>query len=211
MRFPRLRTLLVASAWIAGLLAYLAGGCVSPVGAQAERWVFPLRIHVPQASVDAPWIAEQVEQANTIFGPHGVRFVAHERLALDDALSVLEDRRDRHALGAHLDSARIDVFVVRSLRDVDDPSLMRRGVHWRPAGRPGAHFVIVSAISGPTVLAHELGHYFGNPHSPTPGNIMSYDRGEVPPFFDADQVRRIVRSARRFARSGAPATVPSAP
>lgn len=207
MHFPRSDALLVASAWIACTFAYLAGGCVSPVGAQGEQWVFPLRIHVPSGAVGDGWIDEQVAEANTIFAPHAVRFVAHERVALEEGHSVLEDRRDRHALGAFLDPARIDVFVVRSLRDVDDPSLMRRGVHWRPAGRPGAHFVVVSQISGPTVLAHELGHYFGNPHSPTPGNIMSYDRGEVPPFFDDAQSRRIARSARRFARAGSPAAL----
>lgn len=173
--------------------------------------MFPLRLHVPAASVTDGWLVEQVEQANTLFLPHGVGLVIDERVLLDEAHSALEDRRDRHALGALLDPARIDVFVVRSLRDVDDPSLMRRGVHWRPAGRPGAHFVIVSAISSPSVLAHELGHYFGNPHSATPGNIMSYERGEVPPFFDEAQSRRIARAAARFARERRPAPVDRAP
>jgi hypothetical protein len=155
-------------------------------------------------SVSDAWLREQVTTANTLFAPHGVEFRIEERYRLPDRHAELETRTDRHALGALLDSARIDVFIVRSLRDVDEPSLMRRGVHWRPTGIAGAHFVVVSMIAGPTVLAHELGHYFGNPHSPTPGNIMSYERGDGPPFFDAAQGHRIRRLARSFARTRRP-------
>src|SRR5690606_10281460 len=99
----------------------------------------------------------------------------------------------------------IDWFVVSSLRDVDDPSRYRQGVHWRPRGvgaPDGAHFVITSSIAGPTVLAHELGHYFGNGHTDVPGNITSYERGEGPPFFDGDQVRRIHARLRGFLDAG---------
>ena len=52
-------------------------------------------------------------------------------------------------------------------------------------------------------IGHELGHYFGNPHSPTPNNIMSYTRdGVTPPFFDSLQIRRIRTHAGRFVRAG---------
>ena len=88
-------------------------------------------------------------------------------------------------------------------RDVDEPERYRQGVHWRPRGEAypeRAHFVIVSSIAGPTVLAHELGHYFGNGHSDVPGNIMCYERGDVPPFFDETQGARIRFSLRRFLR-----------
>ncbi len=120
---------------------------------------------------------------------------------MPEAHARLENRRDRHALGRRQHPQRIDVFVVRSLRDVDEPERMRQGVHWRPRGDEfdaRAHFVIVSSIAGPTVLAHELGHYFGNGHSDVPGNIMSYERGDVPPFFDDAQRARIRFSLRRF-------------
>ena len=79
------------------------------------------------------------------------------------------------------------------------------GVHWRPRGHgaaEGAHFVIVSAIAGPTVLAHELGHFFGNPHSDVPGNLMSYERGEGPPVLDEVQMRRARGRAHSFIESG---------
>lgn len=187
-------------------------GAARSAATQERALVFPLRVHVaPGASeseapaVSDEWLREQVATANQLFGPHGVGFRVEEQYRLPERHAMLETRSDRHALGALVDSSRIDVFIVRSLRDVDDPSLMRRGVHWRPAGYPGAHFVIVSAIASPTVLAHELGHYFGNPHSMTPGNIMSYERGDGPPFFDAAQGVRIRRFARNFARRRAPA------
>ncbi len=62
--------------------------------------------------------------------------------------------------------------------------------------------MILAAYAGKTVLAHELGHFFGNrTHPKTPGNIMSYDRGQMPPFFDAGQLRKIARFLRAFLRS----------
>lgn len=155
--------------------------------------------------VDDAWVDEQVAGANAIFAPHGVTFRVVERETMPEAHARLEDRRDRHALGHRLHAQRIDAFFVRSLRDVDEPDRMRMGVHWRPRGEDfdaRAHYVIVSSIAGPTVLAHELGHYFGNGHSDVPGNIMSYERGQVPPFFDAAQRARIRFSLRRFLARG---------
>lgn len=149
------------------------------------------------------WLAEQVAQANLIFAPSDTSFVEREHRTMGAEHAHLESRSDRHALADLLVARSINVFVVASLRDVDDPSLMRRGVHWRSANHPGTHHVILSAISGPTVLAHELGHYFGNPHSSVPNDIMSYERdAEVLPFFDAEQLRRIRRARRRLLASG---------
>jgi hypothetical protein len=168
---------------------------------------FPIAVTVTEDEgepvVDDAWIAIEVENANAIFRDHGVGFRVVDRHRADSTHARMETRHDRHSLGRLMHAQRIDLFAVRSLRDVDDPSRYRQGVHWRPRGvgaRDGAHFVIISSIAGPTVLAHELGHYFGNPHSDTPGNIMSYERGEVPPFFDDVQSVRIRASAQRFLR-----------
>jgi hypothetical protein len=98
---------------------------------------------------------------------------------------------------------RVNVFVPASLRDVDDPSLLRMGVHWRaraPRTRP-SHFVIVASSAWQTTLAHELGHFFGNPHHRTPGNLMSYDGRSDISGFDARQGRRITDRLRRYLRS----------
>ena len=153
--------------------------------------------------VDEPWLDAQLAWANRIFATTVVRFERVAVHALDADHTRMETRRDRHRLGRAMRPDVVNAFVVQSLRDVDDPSRYRMGVHWRPAALPGKHFVIVSAAASPTVLAHELGHFFGNrQHPETPGNIMSYHRGEGVPFFDDVQKRRIRRFARRFLRTG---------
>jgi hypothetical protein len=112
-------------------------------------------------------------------------------------------RSDRHALGALVQPQVIDLFVVASLRDVDDPSRFRQGVHWRSRTHEPAHFIILSQIAEPYTLAHELGHFFGNRrHSDTPGNIMSYEDAPGPPFFDEEQLRRVRHFARRYVKTG---------
>ena len=196
MSLPRAAT---ASA----LLLFLVLALALPA-ARSQDEPFPIAITMAEPSPGVPaatetWLGERVEQANVIFAPSGVSFALRERATMGPEHAAMEDRPDRHALADLLVPRSINVFVVASLRDVDDPSVMRQGVHWRPHGRRHLHYVILSAVAGPTTLAHELGHFFGNPHVETPDNIMSYSRGgAVPPFFSDAQLRRIRRYARRF-------------
>ena len=198
-----MRSVSLLSLGAAGLCGLLT------LGASAQPGVTTLPLVLNTAEVDGRpvvtrrWAREQVANANTLFRPHRVAFEVHARHAMDGSHARLENRVDRHLLGHLLHPQRIDVFFVESLRDVDEPERYRQGVHWRPRGDAypeRAHFVIVSSIAGPTVLAHELGHYFGNGHSDVPGNIMCYERGDVPPFFDETQGARIRFSVRRFLR-----------
>jgi hypothetical protein len=166
-----------------------------------------LPIHVAVARegegqvVTQNWLDAQVAMANRIFDDAGLSFVLADVRTMPENHARLEDRADRHALGDLMHDDVINWFAVRSLRDVDDPSRMRMGVHWRPRTRPGGHVVIVAAHAEADVLAHELGHFFGNrEHPDVPGNVMSY-RDTPPgtlPFFDDTQKRRIQRFARRF-------------
>ena len=151
----------------------------------------------------AAFLQERLARANQIFAPYRVAFVLEKRLALRAAHAQLETRSDRDALAGYVGKQVIDWFVVESLRDVDEPERMRRGVHWHARGTP-AHYVILSTLGGPDVLAHELGHYLGNPeHSPTPGNLMCYERGGVePPFLDAPQLARLERALRGYFSRG---------
>jgi hypothetical protein len=177
--------------------------------ARAEEPVprtLPLVVHVAELDgkpVASPeFIAERIERANQIYAPYHVAFAVVGRKPLAAAHARLETRADRDALGAEVGKGVIDCFVVQSLRDVDEPERMRRGVHWHSASFPPAHFVILSTLGGPDVLAHELGHYLGNPnHSETPGNLMSYQRGEVPPFLDPVQLAHLERALRRYVAS----------
>jgi hypothetical protein len=146
---------------------------------------------------DDAFLDARLERANQLYAPYGVAFAKKKVVPLGAAHAVLETRADRDALGAFVKRGTIDCFVVRSFRDVDDPRELRRGVHWRT--RAGASFVILSAtFGGPTVLAHELGHYLGNPrHSEAPGNLMNpQDPGETP-VLDAAQLRNLERALRR--------------
>lgn len=156
-----------------------------------------------KAVVDDDWIERQVTWANHIYWPYGIVFKSVGKRPLNERHAKLETRQDRHDLTPEVVDGYINCFVVFSLRDVDDPSRYRQGVHWRPPGYGGKHFVVVSSIAGKTVLAHELGHFFGNHrHSDVRGNIMSYSRGDDPPFFDPLQVKKIHRTANRFIGSG---------
>jgi hypothetical protein len=189
------------------LLSWLLG---RPAAAENARRFpsLPLLLNVAEiegeAVVDQAWLDERVKWSDEVFGKHGVTFEVVRRRSLAEKHAKLETRSDRHALGALVEDKVVNCFIVKSLRDVDDPGVRyRQGVHWRPQGYPEKHFVVVSSIAGMTVLAHELGHFFGNRrHSKTPGNLMSYTRGDGDPFFDAAQIKILHRHVRRFLRSG---------
>jgi NAD(P)-dependent dehydrogenase (short-subunit alcohol dehydrogenase family) len=187
-----------------------AASFLQAVGARASAGeavgTFPLAFAVAEENgqrvVDNAWLAAQLAEVERLYGPIGVHVHDVGARALGLPLAQLETRTDRDSLARALLRNVINVFVVASLRDVDDTSLMRRGVHWRHSHQPSQRYIILSAIAGKTVLAHELGHYFGNGHSPVVDNLMSYERtgGEV--FLDANQARTIRAAAQLVLRSG---------
>jgi hypothetical protein len=189
-------------AFLAGLLAQ----ATPPV-----ETTFSLRVSIAVDDAGKPvaqpeWLAGEIDAAQSLFTPFGVQFTKTEGAPLEARLAHMETRADRDGLARHRSPHVIDVFVVDSLRDVDDPSQMRRGVHWHAPS--GAHYLILVASAPTTVLAHELGHYFGNPHSHVVDNIMSYERTGASVFFDAAQGKRIASRAREYVRSGELLPVP---
>ena len=177
-----------------------------------EPIVLPIAWHVVHeadgAVVSEQFLSERLARANA---PYGVAFAAVSSASLAPAHAALETKADRDALASAAVSGAINCFVVRSLRDVDDPAQMRRGVHWHAPG--GAHFVILSSIAGLNVLAHELGHFLGNrTHSERAGNLMSYLPGPGLPVLDAAQQRKLERALRGYlARKELRAVVSSVP
>jgi hypothetical protein len=152
--------------------------------------------------VDDAWVDAQLDFADTMFGDLGVHFRrAKPSAPLDPRFAHLESRADRDGLAGSLEAHAINVFVVASLRDVDEPPRLRMGVHWRERAHPDHHFVILASGARSSTLAHELGHFFGNPHSPVEDNVMSYDRSGGPVFFDDPQVKRIRFLAREYLRT----------
>jgi hypothetical protein len=189
-------------------LAGAALGGVQPARASARAIVrLGLAVHVAREEgepvADEAFIDRQLETANRIFAPYGVQFERRERHERDARAARMETRGDRDALGAFVRAHWINVFVVASLMDVDEPQHVRRGVHWHSASHAPAHYLILSRISFDAVLAHELGHFLGNPrHSETPGNLMSYHHTDVLPFLDEPQQRRLQRSVAAYLRTG---------
>jgi hypothetical protein len=197
----------LAAAWSLALAGFFAQ--TAPVPAQAKAvaagTTFSLRVSIAtgtdgKAVATDEWLSAQMATARELFAPFGVAFERSAGPLLDTALARVDTRADRDAFASHTASHAIDVFVVESLRDVDTPDRMRRGVHWHAPS--GAHYLIVVGTAPPSVLAHELGHYFGNAHSSVADNVMSYERSGAPVFFDAQQGARIGARARAYVRTG---------
>ncbi len=150
---------------------------------------------------DDAWIDAQIADANALFVPVGVRFRWQLRKEIPARHAEIHTRADRDALAPLVEKNVIDVFVVAALEDVDEPGRYRKGVAW--TSRPsGARFVVLSGEAPRTVLAHELGHIFGNPHTDVPDNLMSYRRAGGPIFLNDGQVARITSFSQRFLETG---------
>jgi hypothetical protein len=167
----------------------------------------PVLLHVAQQAglpvADEAFLATQLEHANLIYRSLGITFVRVGQQKLAQKHARLVTRADRDALRIRLQPGVLNCFIVASLMDVDEPERERRGVHWRVRKDPRRHFVVVSAIAFPWVLAHELGHFLGNPqHSDVPGNLMSYERTDAVPFLDDAQQTRVLQTLAALFESG---------
>jgi len=160
-------------------IADLAPACPS------ERTCIGIHLHVVvtdgEAVQSATWVATQLEEANRHFEPVGVGFELAAVDALPDSFADIDTRDDRDRLGAtRYSRGVVHVFVVRRLSNVDEEGVIR-GVHWRWRKKTSARWVILSSIAPSTVLAHELGHFFGLPHSTWDVSIMNKTPRAEPP------------------------------
>lgn len=174
-----------------------------PVVAEAKPATFGLSVALlREDDVTDAWLKAQIEHANTLYAPAEVGFRWTRDKILEPQHAAMHTRADRDALSA-LTEARgfVDVFVVDELEDVDEPGRLRRGVVWthRPDGK---RYVILARTAAIGVLAHELGHFFGNAHVATPDNLMSYTRTGADVFLDDGQIAKTKAFAKGFLGSG---------
>jgi hypothetical protein len=139
---------------------------------------FAIQLHVAADVTTPAWIAEQIAFADRQFAAVDVGF----QIANVDRASIehVVTRADRDALAAgKLAPHTIHVFIVGKLDDIDTPGDIIYGVTWR------AHdikYLIVSAQAWQRTLAHELGHFFGLPHSTYDISIMNKSPRSEPPL-----------------------------
>jgi hypothetical protein len=144
---------------------------------------FGIQLHVAvDADLVAPpdWIATQVSEANRLFAPLDIGF----RLVGVDALPAsafhIANRGDRDELASHrAGGTLIDVFVIGKLDDIDEAGAIAYGVTWRI--KDERKYILVSNAAMPRTLAHELGHFFGLPHSTYKISIMNKKKRDDPP------------------------------
>lgn len=147
-----------------------------------RTYCFAIHMHVAQTDrgvvATQEWELGELAAANVHFAKLGVGF----ELATVDTLPAtarIETRDDRDVLGTSLADGVIDVFVTARLDDLDHPGEEIRGVTWHR--KDGRKFIVLSTIAMPQVLAHELGHFFGLPHSSYKRSIMNKRHRTDPP------------------------------
>ncbi len=178
--------------------------------AEAGR-CFSIALHLtmpdgaPVQSVD--WVSGQVRQANRLFAPIDVSVQVDSVDALPDEVQEIDDRAARDALGRERFSRGVlHVFVTPRLADVDIAGAEIRGVHWRYRPDTKRRWIILSKIASDLVLSHEMGHFFGLPHSRYEVSLMNKSPRDDPPWserrFADPELARMRKHRDQMVRSG---------
>jgi len=136
----------------------------------------------PNGPVQTPeWVAQELEHAFVLFEPAALGFQIVAVDSVEPAFMQIATREQRDAIGRpRFTRGVIHVFVVDRLDDVDVPGEQIRGVHWRQRSNTDKRWVILSKIGSKVVLGHELGHFFGLPHSRYDASVMNKAPRERP-------------------------------
>lgn len=162
-----------------------AVGAALPACEAARAHCIGIRLHVTAGDhgliAAADWIAAQLATANRHFAALGVGFQVVGTDALPASGAHIATRRARDDLAAgRLAGKVIHVFIIGRLDDVDEPGKIARGVTWHTR-TDARKYVLVSTAAPERVLAHELGHVFGLPHSRYAVSIMNKTDRKEPP------------------------------
>ncbi len=158
----------------------------------------------------ATWARRQVRYANRVFAPLGVWWVVTRVSPLSVRKIDSAVLRDRVGRGRG-QPGQVTWLAPMALVDLDGHT-KRHGVHWRDrTDRRGEllrrRWVIVARTPYPLVLAHELGHFFGLPHSRYAASLMNKRSAPGRPKasrrrFVQPEVRRMGRRLRALVRVG---------
>jgi hypothetical protein len=122
---------------------------------------------------DPEWIGGGVAATNRLFDEVGIHFTLATVTFLSSKQEVVHSKADRDRLGHdRWSKGPIHWFVVGRLDNVDEDGEIY-GVHWRDRKATHHRWVILSKISWPFTLPHELGHFFGLSHNAILGSIMN--------------------------------------
>jgi hypothetical protein len=156
----------------------------TPTCPEERRRCVGLHLHLADGAEQTPaWVAAAIEHAHGVFGPAdvGFRVVAIDRVGPEFAVIATREQRDEIGR-TRFSRGVVHMFLVAQLDDVDVPGTQIRGVHWRQRSNTDKRWIILSQLGEQVVMAHELGHFFGLPHSSYGDSIMNKRPREQPPW-----------------------------
>jgi hypothetical protein len=157
----------------------------APACDKTRAHCFLIQVHVAADDhglvASADWIAGQLAVANRHFAALDVGFELAGVDTLPASAVHVETPKDRDALAIdRLGGRVIHAFIVGQLDNIDGEGVIF-GVTWR-LHRDDRKYVVVSAQAWERTLAHELGHFFGLPHSTYAISIMNKTERDEPPL-----------------------------
>jgi hypothetical protein len=162
----------------------------------------------PIPVVDEQYLDGALERANAILIQAGLRFHrgAIKPLPTGRLLDIW-GAYGRHALARAAGPpppGAVEVFVVRTLRDLSRSAWKLPGVQWYTYNgkRIGRRYVIIAHDAGLETLAHELGHYFGLNHHPSRKNLMRPGAARVDSRLNSNQTYYMRQRLRYFMQHG---------
>lgn len=173
-----------------------------------RRYCFGLHLHLAAgAEQDPAWVRAHLDHAHKLFEPADVGFQVVAVDSIGPEFAVMQTREQRDAIGrSRFERGVVHMFLVAQLDDVDVPGTQIRGVHWRQRSNTDKRWIILSQIGSKVVMGHELGHFFGLPHSRYRDSVMNKKPREQPPWearvFVPDELDIVVHDRDQMVREG---------